>query len=477
MQKKRTIVLVALLLAVVVGWAIASPMVEEQTLPPIQELSAPEVTIGPELRFIKDPPLERWGTRLALVNDSGYTIERFDLYNPVMAHYSPEVVNLLETPLVSGERRIIDLLSHLLLFNAIAARDGLPFSFTAMDGEGDYYYGVWDPAYDSWNLNITLDQYRSDFLASQYPDGGTTLALLNQSGKDLENFALEAEDAKSGEEGEVNLLSPHIVPPGQRALIPRSQIPALTRYDGSTELSYSAIDSDGGHYRGTFYPAYDGWAIAITPESFVGTGRYTLYVDNQLDDAIWFLYAMTAEEYLHGEWGDDILGMGIIQSGESEAVDFYGSDRWAERLEQGWEGRLYIVAETYDEERYLTYTEFSSDYPTMFVNFYEERRIGAAEQEQKTELVLYNRTGDDLWELYAVTSLDGDGNSVGDDLLGDGIWGYDEYVTLTVDDLGEVERAGVLRLYAVDVEGNVYAKSWAIGGERHMIFRQSDSVE
>ena len=100
------------------------------------------------------------------------------------------------------------------------------------------------------------------------------------------------------------------------------------------------------------------------------------------------------------------------------------------------------------------------------------RQEGAAE----TELVLYNRTGGCCVPLQCHL-LDLEEIDLGSDLLGDAVWNYDQYLFLSVDNREEVARSGALRLYAVDPDGTVYAKSWAIGGERLITFRPDDRTE
>ena len=113
----------------------------------------------------------------------------------------------------------------------------------------------------------------------------------------------------------------------------------------------------------------------------------------------------------------------------------------------------------------------------MVVNILEERRMRQEGAAENSELVLYNRTGGVLWYLYSATSLDLEEIDLGSDLLGDAVWNYDQYLFLSVDNTEEVARSGALRLYAVDPDGTVYAKSWAIGGERLITFRPDDRTE
>ncbi len=471
MKAQHTALLVFAVLTLALGWVSSAPLVEERRIEPVA-LSSTAVVIAPPMRTIMPLGPQRWGTRLTLVNESGSAFEAFDLYNETMQRLTPASVNLLASPLESEEQVDIDLLSHPLLLNAIRARDGAPFFYTAIDSEGDYYYGEWDPARESWKLRITFDSYRSDFLLSQFPIGGETLAVVNRSGKSLEHFAL------GGDEG-TNLLASALLPAGQCALIPRALIEALDHSDEQSVLFYTALDTEGGRYQGFFYPDEEAWAITIDATMLVGYNddRYTLLVMNQLDEALWSLYAMTDEEFLAGEMGDDLLGMRVIRSWESALVDLFESERWAERLDEGWEGSISFIAETNDGDQYFASAELSASKSPMFVTILEERRMSEGETTAEGELVLYNRTGGVLWYLYAATSLDLDEIDMGGDLLGDAVWNYDQYLFLSVDNREEVARSGALRLYAVDPDGTVYAKSWAIGGERLITFRPDDRVE
>ena len=295
--------------------------------------------------------------------------------------------------------------------------------------------------------------------------------MVNRSGKSLEYFAMG--------DDEVNLLASAVLPTGHRALIPRTLIKDLAPRAEKSVLHYTAYDTDGGWYRGYFYPDIEAWAITIDERMLAGRGdeRYTLYVENQLDEAIWFLYAMTAEEFLADEGGDDLLGMRVIRPWESALVDLLESERWVERLADGWEGSIYFIAETNDGDQYFASAALSASNPTMVVNILEERRMRQEGAAENSELVLYNRTGGVLWYLYSATSLDLEEIDLGSDLLGDAVWNYDQYLFLSVDNTEEVARSGALRLYAVDPDGTVYAKSWAIGGERLITFRPDDRTE
>ncbi len=390
MKAQHTALLVFAVLTLALGWVSSAPLVEERRIEPVA-LSSTAVVIAPPMRTIMPLGPQRWGTHLTLVNESGSAFEAFDLYNETMQRLTPASVNLLASPLESEEQVDIDLLSHPRLLNAIRERDGAPFFYTAIDSEGDYYYGEWDPARESWKLRITFDSYRSDFLLSQFPIGGETLAVVNRSGKSLEYFAMG--------DDEVNLLASAVLPTGHRALIPRTLIKDLAPRAEKSVLHYTAYDTDGGWYRGYFYPDIEAWAITIDERMLAGRGdeRYTLYVENQLDEAIWSLYAMTDEEFLAGEMGDDLLGMRVIRSWESALVDLFESERWAERLDEGWEGSISFIAETNDGDQYFASTELSTSKSPMFVTILEERRMSEGETTAEGELVLYNRTGGVLW--------------------------------------------------------------------------------
>ncbi len=466
MKQKRALIIVLLTVVTVLGFA--APVAEERPAIPI---ASKALVVGPETRLIKDPPLLRWGRQIAIANEAGYSIVSFDLYNQAMVAESGAAANVLKESLGNGERQVIDLYAHPHILSAIASRDGQPFFYTAVDSEGDYYYGEWDPAFDSWTITLTFSSYRSDYLSLRYPAESGSLALINRSGSDLVSFFLEPNHYSLFDGSEENLIEGVIVEPGQVALIPFS---SFSESDGW----YMAIDGDGNRYRGTFSSDESPWAIVVGGESDrpAARGYYSLVIENRLDAAIWYLWAMDSDEYLNDEWGEELMGWDIIMEGGSAEIDLYGNEVWASRLESGWEGRLYLVAESSDGDRYFSYTEVDSSYPDMVVTIFEQHKMVEESPDILAELVLYNRTGGVLWYLYTVTGLDFEAIDSGEDLLGDLVWQHDQFLTLSLDE-DDLDASGIVRLYAVDPDGEVYARSWSEGGERMIIFRQGDRVE
>lgn len=472
MREKRIIIVFMLVLGVVAGRGFASAMAEERAVVPAMPTA---VVVGPEARLIKDPPLARWGRQVALINDTGYPLVRFDLYNQAMVQKSDALENLLTELLDVGERQVIDLFSHLPLYYAIADRDGLPFFYTAVDDAGDYYYGQWDPAHDGWNITLTFASYRPDYLILRYPPQGETIAVVNRGASNLVSFSLEATHFSLFDGSEENLIKGSVVPPGARALIPASLF--AESGDGGT-LYYTAFDSESARYRGSFALDEPSWVIMVGSECYSVDcdGYYTLFVNNYLDETLVHLWAMDGQEYVDGQWTEDLLGMQVILGGEAKAIDLYGNELWADRLTQLWEGLLYLVAETSDGDQYLTSIEVSSEYPSLYVDIFESDDREGQIPDPLAELVLYNRTGGALWYLYAGGGLDVGSFGVGDELLGDLVWEHDQFITLSVD--GEqLDESRIVRLYAVDPDGQVYSHFWSEGAERLITFRQGDRVE
>jgi hypothetical protein len=462
MNRRFLLILVSLLLPLTLVASPASEMPQERTAPPA------EVVITHEQRVVLDPPVVPYGLSVGIVNRSGYTLLRFDLYSSRMARTNPEPVNLLKAPLVSGTRTVIPLLEHLLLFNELAARDGELFYYTAVDESGDYFYGTWNPAIESWNIQVTFNDYRSDFLRSQWPAFGNTLALINKSPSPLVSFSLEGYHYLYFDGGEKNLLSGLALGADQYALIPVSSIDILSDLappeweEEYLTLYYSALDANGVRYRGSFYPDEDPWVLIIDEDGYAGSGDtfYTLQVENRLDESIWYLYVMTAQEYLSGDWGEDLLYDGILSERTTEAIDLYRSERLSRLLSDGWEGRLYILAQTYEGDEYLSYVEVGIDYPFMYVPIDSSRMVGRTDEPmgyEEVEVVLYNFTGEDLAALY-VSRTD-------EELLEGLVWEDDTYVTLSIDTSSY--RMGERVVFtAYSQEGSEFSTSWRLGDAR-----------
>ena len=468
MKKFRRMVGLALVFTSTLALLFAAPMSEQQA-----SVSSPapvnEVQVQPTPRFVVHPTPERWGTELGVLNQTGYTFVSLDIYSERMSNLSPNQENLLTTPLESGDRVQINLLHHLLLFNELSRQDSKPFYYTAIDEDGDYFQGVWDPAHDLWTISLDFEDYRGDYLARRFPADGAVFGVLNRINSPIIEFSFAPADE--------NLLGEAVLLPGQEAIIPAVLALGSVDEDKST-YRWDAYDESGQRYTGYYSPAESSKAITIFPMSqvYIQEGQYELIVDNQLDDAIWYLFAMTGQEYLYGDWGDDLLGYTIILEGQEEQVDLYGSPRLAQLLDSGWEGRLYLVAETYDEGSYLVYTEVSPDYPYMYVSVNASRLIDESiyqEEEEGVELVLYNNTQGQLWILHE--STEPVQPSYGEDLLGDGIWEHDQFITLSVE-RPFVDSGQQLYLWAYDKDGQPYLRTWSGGEGRVLIYTEADQV-
>ncbi len=470
-QKNRIVLLIALCL-LAASALVAAAAAEENMAKPAGQTA---VIVGPESRLIKYPSLARWGRQIAVVNETGYDLVHFDLYSQAMMRHHQEQANLLTENLEDGQRRVIDLLSSLLLFNAIAERDGELFYYSAINDEGDYYWGQWNPAVDNWNITITFANYVERVETLLYPRYGESLAVLNKTEAPLVSFSMEWKSHDLFDGSEHNLIENIPIPAGQRALIPTSTIPLFDEVAGHGILYYRALDSRGVLYRGSFYPDARSWSVTVNERAY-HEGGYTLFVNNLLEDAIWYLWAMSGEEYLGGNWGDDVLGSHIIMAKDGKDIDLYENDLWAERLQSGWQGRLYLIAQTNEGERYFTYTELDSLYPDMFVNIEEQDRIEQGPEEDSYQLIGYNRTGEKIWYLYAVTGLDEGQSDSGEDLLGDEVWQWDDFITISVED-EDLDESGIIRFYAIDWNDGVYMRTWSPGAERVIVFRPGDKVE
>ncbi|NMA22419.1 MAG: hypothetical protein GX938_02795, partial [Spirochaetales bacterium] len=120
--------------------------------------------------------------------------------------------------------------------------------------------------------------------------------------------------------------------------------------------------------------------------------------------------------------------------------------------------------------------EVSPDYPYMYVSVNASRLIDESiyqEEEEGVELVLYNNTQGQLWILYE--STEPVQPSYGEDLLGDGIWEHDQFITLSVE-RPFVDSGQQLYLWAYDQDGQPYLRTWSGGEGRVLIYTEADQV-
>lgn len=483
----RTISLVLLLSSLF--FSCATPM-EQQVVPPIpaepvEGVAQPEAVVveKPNLavatiemppRYMKYPPVVRYGEVIGLVNETGYSIKSFDLFNDRMFLESTAKINMLSEDLGDGERKIIHLTQYPALSEELQKRDGSTFTFNASDWDEDLYWGEWNPSEDAWNLVLT-----SDHMLSVTPDldieaFGPSLVIANQSGYSFERLYIERKSPNEMDGSEINLLGEQLLPSGHLARIKTEELAHLQEFlnfDAYATLTITAYDTDGDRYTLLWHPTTDAWFIALTLAElqWPAGDQFYLTVENQTGQTLWYLYAIPDSYFLEGEYGSDLLDWDLIYDSDKLTVDLAQLDYLADALKGDSDEVIHIVAKDANDVFY--YKEYFPNEDIAYIVFEAEELL-----EEGESLSLYNDTPSDLWFLYLSTDEIVDEDDLGRDLLRDEIWEMQEEFTFKVSP-SLVENHPVLHLYAYDYLDNVYHKTWKVGDGWALTFKAEDLSE
>ena len=161
---------------------------------------------------------------VGVINSTGYTLTTFDLFSDAMYFTQDTQVNLLGEELEDGKQALITLSQYPELEAALAERDGSLFSFNAIDGDGDFYYGTWDPERESWNIEITFDMYQERTYANLVPSFGDSIVVINHTAYPLEALYLESKHFLQLDGSETNLLYGDVLDVSKQLRIPTKDL-------------------------------------------------------------------------------------------------------------------------------------------------------------------------------------------------------------------------------------------------------------
>ncbi|MEA4860625.1 MAG: hypothetical protein VB127_09090 [Sphaerochaeta sp.] len=464
MKRIRILFTIALIAFTLIGCATTNIPVAEELPPappaPVEELSVPSplADIKMPQRYLKAPPVKRYGPVVGVINSTGYTLTTFDLFSDAMYLKQDAQVNLLGEDLEDGKQALITLSQYPELETALSEQDGSLFSFNAIDGDGDFYYGTWDPERESWNIEIIFDSIQERSYANLVPSFGDSIVVINHTGYPLEALYLESKHFLQLDGSETNLLYGEVLDSTRQLRIPTKELTALSEhltFDAYATLYLTAIDRDGDRYQVLWHPTTDLWAIELTSAdlNFPQEGRFFITVANETERTLWYLHAATTEAYEDGYLGEDLMGLNILDSGEELEVALSDVDAIADALGGASDEVIHLVALTSDGVRYhRTFVPYAE---SRYVVFEERDRDG--EQEKGPKLTLYNETPSDLWFLYLASDEMIKQKELGRDLLGDEILDVGDVFSFSLS-LSHSEED--LNLYAYDADDQVYHKRW-----------------
>lgn len=461
---KRIQMLFGVLCILIVLLGCTTPIRTVEVLPPapVTEETPEPLVVEPELvvvqmpkRYLKAPPVKRYGPVVGVLNSTGYDLTSFDLFSDAMYLGQDRQVNVLDEELEDGKQALIPLAQYPELEAALSARDGSLFTFNAYDWEGDFYYGSWDPGKENWNIEITLDNLQERTYANLVPSFGDFLVVLNHTGYPLQALYLEEKHFLQLDGSETNLLEGTVLDTLMQVRISTDALAYALDFNSYATLYLTAIDTDGDRYQTLWYPTTDPWAIELTAADldFPDDASFWLTASNGTEQTFWYLHAVSDEMYQAGDLGNDLLGLDLLDGGEEIDVDLASLEYLHDELGGVGEGLIHLVAITNDGVQY--HTTLIPYAGSLSVHFEESDRD--KEGEQGPFVTLYNETLSDLWFLYLATDEMAAEQDWGRDLLGDEIWEVGDPFSFS---LSLVQDEEELHLYAYDVDDQLYHKQW-----------------
>lgn len=440
----------------------------------VEEAKTSIATIELPPRYMKYPPVVRYGTALGLVNETGYPLKSFDLFNDQMYLESTQKVNMLTSNLGDGERVVIDLGLYPALYDQMQKRDGWTFSFNANDSEENFYVGEWDPSEDPWNLVINADAMSEAAQTLEIEAFGPSFVVANHSGYTFDRLFLEKKGLTEMDGSETNLLGDQLLLSGQLARIAVADLPQLSEFltpDAYETLTLSAYDTDGDRYALLWQPTTDPWFIELTLAAleWPDGDQFYLTVENQTGETFWYLYAVPDSYFQIGDYGSDLMDWDLVYDGDELTVDLAQLDYLEEALQGDSDEVIHIVAK--DAMDVLYHKEY---YPNEDIAYVVIEAVDILQEGES--LSLYNDTPDDLWFLYLATDAMVAQSDFGSDLLRDGVWEKQQEFSFKVNP-SLVENEQVLHLYAYDYLDNEYHKTWKVGDGWTLTFNAEDLSE
>ena len=316
---------------------VEEPVVEVVVSPdpveaaPVTRASKAALTV-PD-RYVKVRPVTRYGDRLVVTNQTGYTLNRLDLFSDTMYLNSPYMRNLFgDEPLADRDSRDIVLDQHPDLKAAVETRDGSLLTLNALDLDGDMYYRAWDPEADPWHIIMTLEDLDYSYMRKAPENQGEYFEVWNKTGYPLVELNLEDTTSLVTDFGPAELLEGFVLAPGEIVRIQVADVPWIASqlpFDVYGRVDVTAKDSDGDSYVKYWHPTSDSWLVELTaddlawlgPDEPKPSGERQLHVTNNSGLSIWFLYIVAGDMIDLDAYGDDLLGADVLYDGDSMWVD------------------------------------------------------------------------------------------------------------------------------------------------------------
>lgn len=430
-------------------------------------------------RYVRTIPVQRYGDRLVVTNRTGYPLVSFDLFNDLMYLSDDASVNLLgEEVLEDQASRVILLADHPALKEAIESKGESDFILNAKDSDGDMYFRTWKAQSDPWNIIITFDDHDYEYSRPVPPSQGDHVDIVNATGYALQDLFLEEPTNSQGQQP-VDLLGTSLFPAGSTVRIQTADMPWIAEqlpFDVYGKVLVTAQDTDGDYYRKTWYPTTDIWRIDLTledldrssPHSPKMTGERQLFLSNESSIDIWYLHVVTEEMLADERFGDDLLGMDILDQADTMWIDLSTHEQIGQYLDAGRSEPLYLVAFDLMDNLYrMSWTPSVDGWNVVLT---DESLVSQPLPEAvfgSSVLRVDNQTGEDIWYLHLSTAQMYVSGNNGSDVLEDDILYAGDTFHLIPESYRWVlqsftdDPTAPIHVVAYTDDGTVYHRNWS----------------
>nr|WP_321264383.1 hypothetical protein [uncultured Sphaerochaeta sp.] len=452
-----------------------------ETETPIAALDAPDEQQNSIAQLIKPKrvfhygDVPRYGEYLIVSNETGYTLVQLDIFNESMYRSNDQMDNLLEPEALihHGQQRIA-LFKFPLLQQALEQQGKESYSVNAIDIDGDRYSFSWLPETDSWNIEITEDELTFSFDDVTIPPSQGDYFLIT-NGTEYPLSALYVIDPTDNDEiASTNLLGDMVLLPTRIVHIATDDVPWIADqlpFDTYGRVEILAEDTDGDIYKRLWFPTTDIWNIELTIANLqydVSLDTYELYVENNTNFDIWYLYLATDEYYDVYAFGEDLLEDSILYAGESTYITLSQFSHLNELLASDSDEPLHLVGLDLDNEEYhLLWSPHDDGWSIELTNEnFRSEPLPEAPYGYAT-LLARNRTGEDIWHLYMITDEMDALQDNGLDVLGDIIWRSGDTQAIVPESFAWVLSwlstypDSSLNLIAETYDGITYTRPWS----------------
>ncbi len=380
MKKKVLIVLIIATAALYSGCASSAQGPTALSLPtseahllttPPEETAFVSQPLGwEEKRQLYQSEVVPYGDVILISNQTGAAISFVDLFSSFMYESSDTQENYVNNQeFWDGQELRIHLSDHPLLQQALLEKQEQQIVLNATDVFGNSYFKLWNPASESWKITISYTDMESSYEATTLQAEEGTLLIANVSGFSFVEISLFP-NTNMQEGIPIPLVSE--LHSGHSLRVPLALID-----EQSSEYYIRATDNEGDYFTEIWHPEYDVPLIIFTLDSYYWSvanlppkeGELKLFVKNESDSPIFYLYLVSQQQLAEGDYGYDLLGSSVLESDKGLWFDPLNLGTLDDYFYSGSDEDLILVVENWDDEEfYILWNPYYDEWEITLIN-------------------------------------------------------------------------------------------------------------